>query len=139
MHRFIPLAMTLGPTLLACAQPVAKPAATAELRHGIPVAYRLLRAGDGDGILLAGHTLIDPRNGARVNATAAHTSAGQRLDLEARSRDDGSIVVQVDYDESTDQGAKINWRPSLRIAPGATARAEVSGSGWERTLEISVE
>jgi hypothetical protein len=142
MLRSIVLASVLGPTLLACARAPA-PQAIAAPRPpepaGVAVAYRLLRSGDGDGVLLSGRTHVDPHYGARIDAVGGHTSAAERLELDARSRDDGSVLVQVKYEETSAEGARIEWRPAVRLAHGATGRAEVSGAGWGRVLEVAVE
>ena len=142
MLRSIILVSVLGSTLLACARaPVRQAAAPARPPEpaGIAIAYRLLRIGDGDGVVLSGRTLVDPHYGARVDALGAHTSAGQKLELDARPREDGSVLVQVKYEETSAEGAKIEWRPAVRLARGTTGRAEVSGSGWGRVFEASVE
>jgi hypothetical protein len=70
---------------------------------------------------------------------SAHTSAAEKLELDARPRDDGSVLVQVKYEETSPEGARIDWRPAVRLAHGATARAEVNGAGWGRVLEVAVE
>jgi len=143
MVRSIVLASILGSTLLACARAPAARQAVAPPRSpepaGVAVVYRLLRIGDGDGVVLSGRTLVDPHYGARVDALGAHTSAGQRLELDARPREDGSVLVQVRYEETSAEGAKIEWRPAVRLAHGSTGRAEVNGSGWGRVFEVSVE
>jgi hypothetical protein len=142
MIRSLVLASILGSTLLGCARaPVRASAASPKPPEPavVAVTYRLLRIGDGDGVLLSGRTLIDPHYGARVESSAAHTSAGQQLDFEARPREDGSVLVEVRYEESSADGARFQWRPAVRISHGATARAEVNGSGWGRVLEVSVE
>jgi hypothetical protein len=142
MLRSIVLASVLGSTLLACARaPVHQAAAPQRPQEpaGVAIAYRLLRIGDGDGVVLSGRTLVDPHYGARVDALGAHTSAGQKLELDARPREDGSVLVQVKYEETSAEGAKIEWRPAVRLARGTTGRAEVSGSGWGRVFEASVE
>ena len=87
----------------------------------------------------SGRTLVDPHYGARVDAFGAHASTEQRLELDARSREDGSVLVQVKYSEAGADGARLDWRPAVRLAHGTTSRAEVNGSGWGRVLEVSAE
>lgn len=141
MLRTIALASILGPTLLACAPaPVAPPAAAgAPEPPPVGVTYRLLRTGDGTGILLSGHTDVDASHGARIEAQAAHTSASEELNLDTRPRDDGTFLVDVRYLETSAEGARLKWAPALRIARGATTRAEVNGNGWGRVLEVTLE
>jgi hypothetical protein len=142
MIRSFALASILGSTLLACARgPVQQAAAPPRAPEpaGVAVVYRMLRIGDGDGVVLSGRTLVDAHYGARVDALAAHTSAGQKLQLDARPREDGSVLVQVRYEETSAEGAKLQWLPAVRIAHGTTGRAEVNGNGWGRVLEVSVE
>jgi hypothetical protein len=145
MLRSIVLASVLGPSFLAsaaCARAPAPPAVAAPRPPepaGVAVVYRLLRSGDGDGVLLSGRTLVDPHFGARIDTLGAHSSAAEKLELDARARDDGSVLVQVKYEETSPEGARIDWRPAIRLAHGATARAEVNGSGWGRVLEVAVE
>jgi hypothetical protein len=142
MLRSIVVASILGSTLLACAraplhQAVAPPRPAEPA--GVAIVYRVLRIGDGDGVMLSGRTLVDPHYGARVDALGAHTSAGQRLELDARPREDGTVLVQVKYEETSAEGAKIEWRPAVRLAHGSTGRAEVNGNGWGRVFEVSEE
>jgi len=141
MVRSIVLASVLGSSLLACARAPLQQAAAPPRPEpaGVAIAYRLVRTGDGDGVVLSGRTLVDPHYGARVDAFAAHTSSGQKLELDARPRDDGSVLVQVKYEETSAEGARIEWRPAVRLAHGSTGRAEVSGNGWGRVFEVSVE
>jgi hypothetical protein len=142
MLRSIVLTSILGSTLLACARtPVQQAAAPPRPPEpaGVAIAYRLLRIGDGDGVVLSGRTLVDPHYGARIDALGAHTSGQQRLELDARPREDGTVLVQVKYEETSAEGARIEWRPAVRLAHGATGRAEVNGSGWGRAFEVSVE
>jgi hypothetical protein len=153
MLRTILLISVLGPSLLACARGPALQvgttvhpcAATADTRPpppepaGVAVVYRLLRIGEGDGVVLSGRTHVDPHHGARVDAVGAHTLAQQKLQFDARPREDGSVVVDVRYEETTVEGAHIEWMPQMRVAHGATGRAEVSGGSWGRAIEVSVE
>jgi hypothetical protein len=105
----------------------------------IAVAYRLIGTGAGEGVLLSGRSQVDAKHGAKVHAVAAHSSAGQALDFEARPREDGTVVVEVRYEETSAEGAKLKWVPAVRLARGIPARAEVSGSGWGRAIELTVE
>ena len=141
MLRTIALASALGSTLLACAR---APVATPSVAHmpeppPIGVAYRLLRTGDGAGVLLSGRTDVDTSHGARVEAVAAHSAAGEELNLDARPSDDGTFLVDVRYEETSAEGAKLKWAPAVRLARGATMRAEVNGNGWGRVLELTLE
>ena len=141
MLRIIVVASALGSLLLACTRaPVMAPAvAHSSEPQAVAVAYRVLRTGDGTGVLLSGRTDVDTRHGFRVEATAAHTSAGEQLDFMARPREDGTVTVEIMYEETTLEGARLKWAPSVRLARGATAHAEVSGSGWGRVIEVTVE
>jgi hypothetical protein len=145
MLRSIALASFLLPALAGCTHASAGAPApgSAALRPPEPppiaVAYRLVGTGAGEGVLLAGRTQVDAHHGAVVHALAAHSSAGQALDLDARPRDDGTVLVDVRYEETTAEGARLKWLPAVRLARGVPARAEVSASGWGRAIELTAE
>jgi len=126
----------LTPALLACAHAPSHTATAPRVSPDLPgvaVTYRML---DGDGVVLSGRSEFDAHYIARVDTTTSGTH--ERLELEARPRDDGTVLVQVRYEETRAQGS-IDWRPSVRLARGATAHADMTGSGWKRLLEISVD
>ena len=143
MLRYVALASLLAPTTLACARApsVAHAVAPAPAPEPQPLAvsYRVLRTEASDALLMSGRTDVDVRHGARVEASAAHTSAGERLDLMAKPRDDGRVLVEVDYQETSAEGARLHWSPAVRLTRGAAARAEVAGSGWGRIIELTVQ
>ncbi|MGO8994474.1 MAG: hypothetical protein ACLQVI_14240 [Polyangiaceae bacterium] len=142
MQRTILLASILAPTLLACAH-ARTSSTTAAPRPpdppGLAVSYRMLRVGDGDGVVLAGRSLIDSHRSVRVDSVPAHSRGNENLELVARQDYDGTMIVQVSYHESNAEGAVLDWRPSMRLARGTTTRTEVNGNGWGRVLEIAVE
>lgn len=61
-----------------------------------------------------------------------------KLKLSANARPDGTVVVFAKYSEH-DGSSKIEWEPSVRLARGGTAFAEVVGDGWARELRIGVD
>ncbi len=129
-------------SLVACGAPSAAPApARAPTPEPPPmsIAYRVLRGDGGDAVLLAGRTQIDTRHGPRLVAQAPHSPAEEEIELETRPRDDGAVLVEVKYEETSPEGAKIKWHPVVRLARGAPAKADVSGPGWSRTIEMTLE
>ncbi len=58
--------------------------------------------------------------------SARHLDA--KLKLGAHARPDGTVVVLANYSEH-DGSTKIEWAPSVRLARGGTAVAEVVGDG----------
>lgn len=68
--------------------------------------------------------------------SARHLDA--ELELSANERPDGTVVVFANYSEH-DGSSKIEWAPSVRLARGGTAIAEVVDDGWARELRIAVE
>jgi hypothetical protein len=129
--------------LLACARSPASPPAVPAQSEVEPaplaVAYRVLRAGDGDGVVLSGHTQVNSHRGTGIQTIAAHSSAAEELELNAYTRGDGTVLVEVKYKETTPEGGKLQWQPSVRLARGAPARAEVAGAGWSRAIELTAE
>jgi hypothetical protein len=141
MLRYVALASLLAPTTLACARApsIAHAAAPAPEPQPLAVSYRVLRTEVPDAVMMSGRTDVDARHSARVEASAAHSAAGERLDLVARPREDGSVLVEVDYQETSAEGARLHWSPAVRLTRGAAARAEVGGSGWGRVIELTVQ
>jgi hypothetical protein len=145
MHRslLLPTAVTsLLPMLISCVHPgpplAAAPPPSAP-DPALAVSYRMLRVGDGDGVLLSGNTLVDWKLGTRVKSASPHGASSQSLELDARHAGDGTVVLQVMYDESTADGAHLDWRPALRLGRGTTTRVAMTGGGWGRVLEISID
>jgi hypothetical protein len=136
MHRSTLLPFVLGPTLLGCTHASASPVAKTPDPPGLAIAYRVL---DGEKVILSERSQGDPHNSVRVEATTAHGAARETFDVDAHPRDDGTVYVQMRYEETSDDGAKIDWRPAVRMAHGVTARAAVAGAAWGRRIEISVE
>jgi len=129
------------PTILACARAPAPPPQAAAPRLSAPslaLTYRVLRTGDGDGVLLSGRADV-VNHSMRVHAVAPHSSAEEDLEMEARSSDDGTIVIRVEYSERNPDGAGLKWQPEMRVARGVPVRAEVGGPGWSRAIELTVQ
>jgi hypothetical protein len=139
MHRSTLLSLVLGPSLLGCAFVPARSGSKMPEPPALALSYRVL---DGENVVLKGRSQVDgrtPTNGMRVDTLAAHTTAREELELDTQPRDDGTMVVQMRYQEVSEQGAKIDWKPSVRVARGVTARAAVGGVGWGRLIEVSAE
>lgn len=126
---------------LACARPQAISTAAARPPDPPPLAvsYRVLRSVDGDGVLLSGHMDIGIHDDGRVEAIAAHDAGEEQLELSVRPEDDGLLVARVRYEERAPDGVIIKWRPAMRVARGTPVRAEVTGSGWARAIELTVQ
>jgi hypothetical protein len=129
---------------LACAKTAAPPAASAGSSPPpnappVSVAYRVARSGDGAGVVLSGRTQVNAHRATAVKTLAAHSSAGEQLELAVLPREDGTLLVEVKYDEVSPEGARLRWEPSLRLARGTPGRAEVVGPGWGREIEVTVE
>jgi hypothetical protein len=130
------MSSTLG--CLRAAPPPA-PAARAPDPPPFAVTYRVARSVDGDGVLLAGRMDIGVHDDGRVEARAAHSAAAEKLQLTVRPELDGTLIARANYEERSADGATIQWAPSMRVARGAPARAEVTGSGWSRAIELTVQ
>ena len=102
------------------------------------LSYRVIRSGDGDGVLLSGRADV-VNHAMHIHAVAPHSAAEEDLEMEARSTDDGAIVIRVEYSERGQDGAGIKWQPEMRVARGVPVRAEVGGSGWSRAIELTVQ
>jgi hypothetical protein len=131
------------PTLVACGHapaPLAPaPRTAAPEPPPLSISYRVLRGNEGGAVVLAGRTQVTPDHDARVVSAAARSPQAEDLELRARTRDDGAVVVDVTYEERTADGTRLQWRPAVRLAHGAAGRAEVSGDGWSRTIEMTLE
>jgi len=137
-------AAALAVSTFACAHaPPPSVATTASARAPDPpplaVSYRVLRSVDGDGVLLSGRMDIGVHDDGRVQAIASHNTGEEQLEVTVRPEDDGTLVARVRYEERGQDGLSIKWQPALRIARGTPARAEVTGSGWARAVELTVQ
>jgi hypothetical protein len=128
------------PTLVACARaPAPPPQAIPRLPPpALGLTYRVIRSGDGDGVLLSGRADV-VNHAMHIHALAPHSAAEEDLEMEARMTDDGSIVIRVEYSERGADGAGLKWQPEMRVARGVPVRAEVGGSGWSRAIELTVQ
>ena len=143
MLRSFAIALFTAPCLLACAcaRGPSPPPPAGPTRPEAPVAlsFRLLRGGDGEGVILSGQGAVDPRRGSRVNAVSPRGGASQDLEMTAERVDDGTVLVRVHYEERGPEGASLEWRPEVRAPRGIPARVEVAGAGWSRALELTVQ
>jgi hypothetical protein len=141
MLRSIALASLVAPALLACARAPSQAASAPPPPEPLPYAlsYRLMQTGDSGGVLLSGRADVDVHHGAHVKATAAHDSAEEDLFLSTKTRDDGTVLVEVSYEERSREGAVIRWSPAVRVARGGHAVAEVNGAGWGRTIDLTMQ
>jgi hypothetical protein len=105
----------------------------------LAVTYRILRSVDGDGVLLSGRMDIGIHDDGRVQAIASHGAGEEQLEVTVRPEDDGTLVARVRYEERGQDGVSIKWAPAMRIARGTPARAEVTGAGWARAVELTVQ
>jgi hypothetical protein len=134
------LALVPSPWLLACTHATAGAPVGASHPPPVPpmtLAYRVVRSVDGDGTVLAGRT--DLERETHVKAVAAHNTAEAELELTARQTEDGGTLIRVSYEERGPDGAAIHWAPEMRLVRGAPMRAEASGYGWGRSLELIAE
>lgn len=143
-HLLRLVASALAVSTLACAHtPAPSVATTAAPRAPDPpplaVSYRVLRSVDGEGVLLSGRMDIGVHDDGRVQAIASHNTGEEQLEVSVRPEDDGTLVARVRYEERGQDGVSIKWAPALRIARGTPARAEVTGSGWARAVELTVQ
>jgi len=138
--HLLPAALVASSTL-ACAHPQAAPSVSARPPDPPPLAvtYRVLRSVDGEGVLLSGRMDIGIHDDGRVEAVAAHNAGEEQLELSVRPEDDGLLVARVRYEERGQDGVMIKWRPAMRVARGTPVRAEVTGSGWARAIELTVQ
>ena len=128
------------PALLACARaPAPPPQAIPRLPPpALGLSYRVIRSGDGEGVLLSGRADV-VNQPMHIHALAPHSASEEDLEMDARTGDDGAIVIRVEYSERGVDGAGIKWQPEMRVARGVPVRAEVSGSGWGRAIELTVQ
>jgi hypothetical protein len=128
---------------VACAHTPPPPPVTSSSRAPDPpplaVTYRILRSVDGDGVLLSGRMDIGIHDDGRVEAVASHNASAEQLQLSVRPEDDGTLVARARYEERGQDGLSIKWAPAMRVARGTPARAEVTGSGWARAIELTVQ
>ena len=129
------------PTLLACARAPAPPPMAPRAPPDTPplgLSYRVLRSGDGDGVLLSGRADV-VNHAMHIHAIAPHSTAEEDLEMEARTTDTGAIVIRASYTERGVDGAGLKWQPEMRVARGVPVRAEVGGNGWSRAIELTVQ
>jgi hypothetical protein len=105
----------------------------------LSVSYRVLRSLDGEGVLLSGRMDVSVHDDGRIQAIASHNSAEEQLEVTVRPEDDGTLVARVRYEERGPDGTSIKWQPSMRVARGTPVRAEVTGAGWARAIELTVQ
>jgi hypothetical protein len=141
MTRTIALSLVLAPTTLACAATV-PPSTAAEAERApdtppVAIDYRIVRGEANGGVVLAGRTQVDARHSAIVESSAGRSSATEQLRLDALPGADGSVFVEVMYNETSPEGDKLHWMPAVRLERGVTSHAEVSGDGWSRAIELT--
>jgi len=132
--------LLLAGSSLACAHPasVSAPVPRVPEPAPVPVAYRVLRSGDGDGVVLSGRLDVGSRDDGHAESNTAHHEAGTELHLWLRP-DYETPVVRVKYEELGPGGALIKCESAVRVAKGVPVRAECSGGSWSRVVELTVQ
>jgi hypothetical protein len=138
-----PAAVVLSTAACAHTTPPAVSTSSAAPRAPDPppvaVTYRIVRSVDGDGVLLSGRMDISVHDDGRVESASSRTGASEQLQLTVRPEDDGTLIARARYEERSQEGATIKWAPAMRVARGTPARAEVTGAGWARAIEVTVQ
>ena len=66
--------------------------------------------------------------------------AAVQLKLRVDPHDDAAYTVAIDWDERGADGRVVRWSPTMSVAPGAEAKAEIGwGQGQGRRLALLVE
>lgn len=136
-------APAVGPTAARPVSPAAKsgePAAASAARRfdfvPVVVGYRVQRPSSSEA-LLEGESAVEP--GRPIMVERRGTSGGSSLTMRLRALEDGRLLMEMDYDEATDDHGRIRWSPSLVVGRGASAQAHIDfGGGDGRTLSLVV-
>ena len=136
----LPVLALLASASLSCARPAAVATAAPRVPDPTPfaVAYRVMRSGDGDGVLLTGHMDVGTRDSGRVESTGAHHDSGQELQLSLPGGYEIPVML-VRYEELGPSGANIKCQSVVPVTRGAPVRAECGGAGWGRAIELTVQ
>jgi hypothetical protein len=138
--RSIPALVSFSLACSACARPPARapvsnePAAN---ERAIQLSYSVARREEPKRPLIAGHSEVGSSS-LQLESVDSARHLDAKLKLSANARPDGTVIVYASYAER-DGSSKIEWAPSVRLARGGTAIAEVAGDGWGRELRIGVE
>jgi hypothetical protein len=102
------------------------------------VEYEIARVDAGHAVLLGGESELGLGHGATVESKPAHGVAAV-LRLGAERGDGGRMLVNVDWEERSDDGRTIHWRPTLSLSPDKVGAAKLDlGGGDGRVLTLRV-
>lgn len=93
--------------------------------------------GDAAGTLLSGKSDLS-RAPLFASTDERDTKSKASLKLRAHRETDGSIALDVDYEERAPV-VSIAWSPSIRVAPHARTVVELRGPTWTRAIELTAE
>lgn len=94
--------------------------------------------GDGHHTLLDGATALEPNRPMTFTTTADRGGDAYELSVVATPEEDGRVVVHLEWMEKGERGRCVQWRPTVALARGAAAQAQVVWPDGGRRLELKV-
>jgi len=135
MHRSFAL-IPLLPLAAGCAPSLARAAAPHEAPLAVDV--RVATADDKPAVLLSGRMEVEPRRGAQLEHRAPRSAESQRLRVNTVPRGDGTYLVDLHYDEVSNDGRRIGWALSVVVKRGVEATERLSFPGGGRTIALAL-
>jgi hypothetical protein len=86
--------------------------------------------------LLSGDLAVQPNRPASMERRAASGPERQRLSLELRPLDDGTLFVRASWSDTTADGATVTWEPAFVVRRGADASVRLDYPGGARVLHL---
>lgn len=102
----------------------------------VPIRYAMKQTKD-NVVLMSGDGTVDLAG--MVSAEQQQPTGDQRvMQLRVRSIDDGRFAVEVTWKESTADGQRIDWRPSMVLKRGVETEVHLTVPGGDRILMLTL-